>query len=944
MSLDEVKDGQVPSKPWRWLRRAVAGLMALAMLPMAAVAAQEQSEGPAQREVQIASGAFTRGAPLPDWVEPIAIPGTQRREASVILLADTQLRAAGKPVYYANRAILINDRSALQQVGQYPIYFVPDYQRLQLHVVEVIRGGKSIDQTATVPIRFLQRETGLESGVYSGTTTASLLLADLRVGDTVHIAYSVEGANPVFGPVYAETASWDQDSPVEWRRVSLLHERARPVQWRLMGDDQRVALTPRQGERGGLRELVFEQRGLDAVEPERGVPASYLPFRFLQFTEYTSWNEVARWATGLFPPRATLPPEVEELLQKIALSTDPQERAGLALDWVQSQIRYFSVAMGESSHRPRAPAEVVRTRFGDCKDKTWLLITMLRRLGLDAQPFLLSAQMPGLPGKGLPTPEAFDHVIAQLRIGSATYYLDATRSGQGGRLSRMGQPLAGAQGLVVDASTRGLVELRATVSGDTRASELREHFVMGTLAGPATLEVRQTWNGSSAESMRALLPQLSANQVARFASSGYERRYPGIELAGAPEFKDDKQANQITGTWRFKLPRLAREEGGDWVMRFAPGNLAGVLNLPDNLRRRFPLALPAHPYHARYALTVDWPAEVAAAFDPRVQRLRSAAFDVEVTQSFRGNRATVFIDFNTLRDELAPSDLTAVSEDVRKLDRMIVGNIAVDSRMLRTDAAAAKPAALGERLRRRLAERLERQGKVIAGNQLQGEDLAGVLCEQAETRADMGDPTLGMADAERALKLAPALPRAWECRGNLQFALGRFERAIADLTKALALGADPAPVFLKRGLARYYQGRVAAAAEDFGKAAAAGGEQGSAPYAQLWQAIALQKLGKPLPGELLSRARRDPQGAWPQPALAMVAGAIDIEKMMAEVNRKTGDDLELTQAEALFFAGQQHLLQGHAAQAREAFRTVRAKDITMYTEHIAAGFELDRLK
>ena len=41
------------------------------------------------------------------------------------------------------------------------------------------------------------------------------------------------------------------------------------------------------------------------------------------------------------------------------------------------EIRYYSVSLGESSHRPHTPAEVLRNRYGDCKDKSLLLVTIL---------------------------------------------------------------------------------------------------------------------------------------------------------------------------------------------------------------------------------------------------------------------------------------------------------------------------------------------------------------------------------------------------------------------------------------------------------------------------------------------------------------------------------------------------------------------------------------
>ena len=113
-----------------------------------------------------------------------------------------------------------------------------------------------------------------------------------------------------------------------------------------------------------------------------------------------------------------------------------------ALQWVQGEIRYFSVSLGESTHRPHDPAWVVQRRYGDCKDKTYLLVSLLRELGIDAQPMLVSLQSRRMPAKLLPSPEVFDHAIVRVRLQGKSYYLDGTRPAQSaGRLDTIGLAL-----------------------------------------------------------------------------------------------------------------------------------------------------------------------------------------------------------------------------------------------------------------------------------------------------------------------------------------------------------------------------------------------------------------------------------------------------------------------------------------------------------------------
>ena len=98
-----------------------------------------------------------------------------------------------------------------------------------------------------------------------------------------------------------------------------------------------------------------------------------------------------------------------------------------------------------------------------------------------------------------------------------------------------------------------------------------------------------------------------------------------------------------------------------------------------------------------------------------------------------------------------------------------------------------------------------------------------------------------------------------------------------------------------------------------------------------------------MPAELQALAVEEPTGAWPRPALAMLAGLMTPEQVLTQIERKQGDDRELALAEGWFYIGQHQLTRQQPELAREAFEKARAKGITMYVEHVAAGFELARM-
>ncbi len=187
-------------------------------------------------------------------------------------------------------------------------------------------------------------------------------------------------------------------------------------------------------------------------------PPGFSTFRWIQFSEYGDWQAVATWAASLFdegeaPRRRARAAIVATLMAKPTV----EERVVGALEFVQSQVRYFSVSLGTSSHRPTAPNTVLARRYGDCKDKSLLLVTLLKDMGIAEHAGARAARQPTGFDDWLPTPLAFDHVIVAVDVDGQRYWLDSTRQGQHGALATMGQAHDGAQVLPAS-STAGRLQ------------------------------------------------------------------------------------------------------------------------------------------------------------------------------------------------------------------------------------------------------------------------------------------------------------------------------------------------------------------------------------------------------------------------------------------------------------------------------------------------------
>jgi lipoprotein NlpI/transglutaminase-like putative cysteine protease len=919
---------------------AIAGLWLVVSPAQAQPAANESV-----REVQVAVDRFERSAALPSWVEAHpSVPQTQDKSPVVALLADTQLLAGAEPAYHVRRVWLAGATSALTELGNYSIDFNPAYQRARLHTLRVLRGGEVLDKLASARITFLQRETGLEQGLYSGRVNASILIDDLRVGDLLDVAYTVTGENPVLEGKFFSTASWDQSVRTELRRVTLLHPATRAVTWKMLGDLDTTVVQPHESAAGGMRKLRWEARGLQRIDNEKGTPGHYAAFRYLQFSEYRSWSDVTSWADGLFKADGATDPEVTKLISRFSALPTADERVSAALGWVQDEIRYFSLALGESSHRPAAPAVTLRRRWGDCKDKSVLLIQLLRGMGIPAQPVLVTTLGLGA-SKHMPTPTAFDHVIVRAETNGREYFLDPARQGQSGKLDTMGQYWEDAEVLVIAPGNSAFTIVKSPNYAAISRNELHEKIALPKFGEDGVITAKMTWTGTNAEYRRLAFGRIPREILHKALLETYERRYPGAQLAGDLEISDDSLNNVLSLGMKVKVPALAVASGTSWGVRYGASNLDGLLPLPPAAQRRHPFQLPGIGRN-RYAVEIEFPSNVSVMMDPTTRNVRYDTFEFIGNKSFRGNQAAASYDINLLRRQVEPAQVADYMASVRRAVEGDTGVFMVAKEHIKSSGGplglGATPS-LKRMMESRLADTIDKMGKAIASGRLTGDDLAEAHCDRADALVDLGKHEEALKDAQAAIRINPNFARAYQCRGSAYFGAGEYARSVADYTKALTLApeAEHSNIYLRRGQSRFYAGQLAPAADDFAKSVSSGAHGGdSALYAEMWRVWTLRRLGRQPTAEQANMASANPRGDWPRPALAMLHGLITVEQMLATLDSKKGDDKEMGLTEAYFYAGQWHYFQGDKAKAAEYFRKTRDKGVILYTEYVAAGIEL----
>lgn len=179
---------------------------------------------------------------------------------------------------------------------------------------------------------------------------------------------------------------------------------------------------------GKTKTYTWAMTNVSDVDPEPMMPPMKDIIPWMQVSTIPSWQSIASWYWGLAKPQMVCTPALHEQVQKIiAGKTTQEDKAKALFYWVEQNIRYVAVELGESAFKPHSAAQVYQNRYGDCKDMASLLVTMFHDAGItDAEDVLIGAGNTDPVEPDIASTMAFDHCIARAVIDGKTYWFDCT--------------------------------------------------------------------------------------------------------------------------------------------------------------------------------------------------------------------------------------------------------------------------------------------------------------------------------------------------------------------------------------------------------------------------------------------------------------------------------------------------------------------------------------
>jgi hypothetical protein len=260
---------------------------------------------------------------------------------------------------------------------------------------------------------------------YSDYKELTFSMPGVTVGSIIDYKVMQEKKKPEIEGKFSDEFYFQTYDPTYVCRYKVITPRDMDLKYLVLNPLQGIQLSPKIIHDGNKKIYLWEYKHIPQIIREKSMPPTdEVAFRIL-VTTMNSWEEFSNWwrkkIEGKTEPDGSIKRKVAELTQDLSTSKEKME---IIFDYVKREIRYVSIGLGKSGYEPENAKKVFENKYGDCKDKSTLLISMLRTAGIPAYYVLIPTGNIGNLIKDFQYPFQFNHCIVAVESEAKYHFID----------------------------------------------------------------------------------------------------------------------------------------------------------------------------------------------------------------------------------------------------------------------------------------------------------------------------------------------------------------------------------------------------------------------------------------------------------------------------------------------------------------------------------------
>lgn len=443
--------------------------------------------------------------PLPsqpsDSIVRLAVDPARNSGVPYVMLLDeshSRIERDGRMVRRSRQVIQVLDANVVRGMSERAFAYAKSHQALTLDWIRVLRLSGEVVSDKPAQEQETDVTAGLQNPIYQEQRVRRVSLTGVAVGTVLDVQFVIEEKQPYRAGDFL--LGWNVNQPIPVARSRFVVDVPEGFAPRIV--ERNLTFRRNDVVTDGRRIITWAASEVAPYRPETYAADSNGVVMSVAVTAPDTWNDIAGWYDGLARDRYVLAPAAAALVDSLVRASQPRSRTDTIRavhKWVAQDIRYVSVSLGIGGYQPRLPADVMSSGFGDCKDKTTLFVTALRRYGIVANPVLLA--LAGKPDATLPSIFQFNHAIAAVQDGAGWTFTDLTAEYV--PYGTVPDSYQGEFGIVVTDKGRA-EEVRFPLAPTERNQSVLRVAITIDSGGAAVAHVTESSEGSVAVGMRSV--------------------------------------------------------------------------------------------------------------------------------------------------------------------------------------------------------------------------------------------------------------------------------------------------------------------------------------------------------------------------------------------------------------------------------------------------------
>ncbi len=299
------------------------------------------------------------------------------------------------------------------------------YETLSIESAKTIKPDGEIDELNPNEILDVKATRSL---MYTESRYKRFSMPSIEDGCVIDYTFVKTGKNLHLSRDFWRTFVIEQDIPQDEFRITFNIPKTERITHKFTKEDFQFDLEKEEDEGEFSRTFRFVMKDIPPLVPEANSPPVQELSTRLIVTSISSWDDIWRWYKELSDGARDSDEEIESLVGQITKGkTTDLAKAREIYDWVSENVRYVGLELGKHGYQPHKATSILSNKFGDCKDKTTLLLSMLDVAGVKGGDMvLIPTNAMAQVDTSMPTLDQFNHAIATIVIDGKRYWLDTS--------------------------------------------------------------------------------------------------------------------------------------------------------------------------------------------------------------------------------------------------------------------------------------------------------------------------------------------------------------------------------------------------------------------------------------------------------------------------------------------------------------------------------------